>query len=108
MVFKPKMQEGRVFEDGEETLIYITSKRCDGDVFHMWSTWTMDKALDIVEWTFKNMKGSEIVIPKLKSFKIILTGGYSNLFKNKIDKKAKVEHDITIQGIIKIYKKFLI
>ena len=36
------------FEDGEETLIYITSKRCDGDVFHMWSTWTMDKALDIV------------------------------------------------------------
>ena len=31
----------------------------------------MDKALDIVEWTFKNMKGSEIVIPKLKSFKII-------------------------------------
>ena len=43
-----------------------------------------------------------------KSFKIILTGGYSNLFKNKIDKKAKVEHDITIQGIIKIYKKFLI
>ena len=43
-----------------------------------------------------------------KSFKIILTGGYSNLFKNKIDKKTKVEHDITIQGIIKIYKKFLI
>ena len=43
-----------------------------------------------------------------KSFKIILTGGYSNLFKRKIDKKAKIEHDITIQGIIKIYKKFLI
>ena len=43
-----------------------------------------------------------------KNFKIILTGGYSNLFKNKIDKKTKVEHDITIQGIIKIYKKFLI
>ena len=43
-----------------------------------------------------------------KSFKIILTGGYSNLFKNRIDKKAKIEHDITIQGIIKIYKKFLI
>jgi len=43
-----------------------------------------------------------------KSFKIILTGGYSNLFKRKIHKKAKIEHDITIQGIIKIYKKFLI
>ena len=43
-----------------------------------------------------------------KGFKIILTGGYSSLFKNKIEKKAKVEHDITIQGIIKIYRKFLI
>jgi len=43
-----------------------------------------------------------------KSFKIILTGGYSDLFRNKIDKKVKVEHDITMQGVIKIYRKFLI
>ena len=42
------------------------------------------------------------------NFKIILTGGYSYLFKNRLIKKAKIENDITIQGIIKIYKYFLI
>ena len=40
-------------------------------------------------------------------FKIVLTGGYSYLFKNRIKKKAKIENDITMQGIIKIYKEFL-
>jgi len=42
-----------------------------------------------------------------RNFKIILTGGYSNLFKNKIFRKTEIERDITIEGIIKIYKKFL-
>ncbi len=41
------------------------------------------------------------------SFKIVLTGGYSYLFKNRLIKKATVENDITMQGIIKIYKEFL-
>ncbi len=43
-----------------------------------------------------------------KNCKIVLTGGYSYLFKNRLYKKAKVENDITMQGIIKIYKTFLI
>ncbi len=43
-----------------------------------------------------------------KNYKIVLTGGYSYLFKNRLYKKAKVENDITMQGIIKIYKTFLI
>ncbi len=42
------------------------------------------------------------------NFKIVLTGGYSYLFKNRLLKKAIVENDITMQGIIKIYKDFLI
>ena len=42
------------------------------------------------------------------NFKIVLTGGYSFFFKNRLIKKAKIENDITIQGIIKIYKNFLI
>ncbi len=42
------------------------------------------------------------------NFKIILTGGYSYLFKNRLIKKAKIENDITMKGIIKIYKYFLI
>ena len=39
-----------------------------------------------------------------KSFKVIITGGFSNLFKNSI--KTKVDHnkDITINGLIKISK----
>ncbi len=41
------------------------------------------------------------------NFKIVLTGGYSYLFKNYLIKKAKIENDITMQGIIKIYKDFL-
>jgi len=35
------------------------------------------------------------------SFKIIITGGFSNLFKNSIKKKAILNKDITINGLIK-------
>ncbi len=42
------------------------------------------------------------------NFKIVLTGGYSYLFKNRLIRDAKIENDITMQGIIKIYKDFLI
>ena len=41
------------------------------------------------------------------NFKIILTGGYSYLFKSRLFMKSKIENDITMQGIIKIYKDFL-
>lgn len=36
-----------------------------------------------------------------KSFKIIITGGFSNLFKNSIKKKVILDKDITIKGLIK-------
>ena len=39
---------------------------------------------------------------------LILTGGYSNYFKNRLIRKVKIEKNITILGIIEIYKKFLI
>jgi len=42
------------------------------------------------------------------NFKIVLTGGYSHFFKNRLIKKAKIEKNITMQGIIKVYKNFLI
>ena len=35
------------------------------------------------------------------SFKIIITGGFSNLFKNSIKTKVKLNKDITINGLIK-------
>ncbi len=39
-----------------------------------------------------------------KSFKVIITGGFSNLFKNSIKTKAIHNQDITIKGLIKISK----
>ena len=41
---------------------------------------------------------------KGKSFKLVLTGGFSDLFKNSIKTKLKQNKDITIKGLIKISK----
>ena len=49
----------------------------------------------------------KIIKKNKKNFKIILTGGYSKLFSNKIENKTKIEKDITIKGIIKAYRRFL-
>tara|TARA_B000000475_G_scaffold198682_1_gene161287 strand:+ start:561 stop:1307 length:747 start_codon:yes stop_codon:yes gene_type:complete len=37
-----------------------------------------------------------------KSFKVVITGGFSNLFKNSIKTKVNQNQDITIKGLIKI------
>ena len=37
-----------------------------------------------------------------KSFKVVLTGGFSDLFKSSIKSKVKYNQDITIKGLIKI------
>jgi type III pantothenate kinase len=39
-----------------------------------------------------------------KSFKVIITGGFSNLFKKSINTKVYHNKDITINGLIKISK----
>ena len=39
-----------------------------------------------------------------KSFKLVITGGFSDLFKNSIKNKLKQNKDITIKGLIKISK----
>ena len=39
-----------------------------------------------------------------KSFKVNITGGFSNLFKNSIKTKVSHNQDITIKGLIKISK----
>ena len=39
-----------------------------------------------------------------ESFKVIITGGFSNLFKNSIKTKVNHNKDITINGLIKISK----
>ena len=42
-----------------------------------------------------------------KNYKIILTGGYANFFKNSIKKKTIVDQDITIKGVSRVYKELL-
>ena len=39
-----------------------------------------------------------------KSFKLVITGGFSDLFKNSIKTKAIQNKNITIKGLIKISK----
>ena len=39
-----------------------------------------------------------------RTFKVIITGGFSNLFKNSINTKVTHNKDITINGLIKISK----
>ena len=50
---------------------------------------------------------NKIVKTNKTNFKIILTGGYANFFKNSIKKKVLIDQNITIKGIAKIYEKFL-
>ena len=40
-----------------------------------------------------------------KKYKIIFTGGYADLFKNSIKKPFAIDKNITIRGIIEIFKK---
>ncbi len=43
-----------------------------------------------------------------KKYKVILTGGHANIFKKYLINKPLVDHNITIKGIIKIYKELLL
>ena len=40
------------------------------------------------------------------NYKILLTGGYANLFKKIIKRKTIVDQNITIKGISSVYRKF--
>ena len=41
------------------------------------------------------------------NYKIILTGGYANLFRKIIKRKSIVDQDITIKGVSRVYREFL-
>ena len=40
-------------------------------------------------------------------YKIILTGGYANIFKKIIKRRTIVDQNITIKGVSKVYREFL-
>ena len=55
-------------------------------------------------WGYKGLIDNIVNLIKKetkKSFKIIITGGFSNLFKNSINTKVILNKDITINGLIK-------
>ena len=50
---------------------------------------------------------NKITINWKMNYKIILTGGYANLFKKIIKRTTIVDQNITIKGVSKVYRKFL-
>ena len=50
----------------------------------------------------------KIILLSKTNYKIILTGGYANFFKNYISKKITIDKNITIKGIIRIYKELVL
>ena len=45
-----------------------------------------------------------IMKEKRKSFKVVITGGFSKLIKNPLKTKVIIDKDITLKGLIKILK----
>tara|TARA_Y100000590_G_scaffold208693_1_gene236479 strand:+ start:256 stop:1002 length:747 start_codon:yes stop_codon:yes gene_type:complete len=41
-----------------------------------------------------------------KTFKIIITGGFSNMFKNSLSSNVIIDKDVTLKGLIKLAKYF--
>ena len=39
-----------------------------------------------------------------RNYKVILTGGYSSLFKNTIKSKIFIDNDITMKGLIELLR----
>ena len=50
---------------------------------------------------------NKITINWKMNYKIILTGGYANLFKKIIKRKTIVDQNITIKGVFRVYEKLL-
>jgi len=62
-------------------------------------------------WGYKGLINNiikKIVSTSKSNYKVILTGGYSKLFKKHISKKSIIDDDITTKGIIKVYKDLLL
>ena len=50
----------------------------------------------------------KLIKTQIKSdFKVVLTGGLADLYKNSINTKCKIDKDLTIKGIIKINKNLI-
>tara|TARA_X000000368_G_scaffold22315_1_gene17247 strand:+ start:155 stop:901 length:747 start_codon:yes stop_codon:yes gene_type:complete len=71
---------------------------------------TLDAVRSGFFWGYAGLIDNMIKLIKKQtksSFKIILTGGLADLYKNSINTKCKVDKDLTIKGIIKITKNLI-
>ena len=71
---------------------------------------TLDAVRSGFFWGYAGLIDNMIKLIKRQtksSFKIILTGGLADLYKNSINTKCKVDKDLTIKGIIKITKNLI-
>ena len=50
---------------------------------------------------------NKIIAKERSKYKIVLTGGFANFFKNAIKRKILVDRNITVKGIAKVYKEFI-
>ncbi len=50
---------------------------------------------------------NKITLNWKKNYKIILTGGYANLFRRVIKKRTIIDQNITIKGVSKVYRELL-
>ena len=71
---------------------------------------TIDAVRSGFFWGYAGLIDNMIKLIKKQTkttFKIILTGGLAELYKNSISIKCKVDKDLTIKGIIKITKNLI-
>ena len=71
---------------------------------------TLDAVRSGFFWGYAGLIDNMIKLIKKQTkcgFKIILTGGLADLYKNSINYKCKVDKDLTIKGIIKITKNLI-
>ena len=50
----------------------------------------------------------KIIFASKTNYKVILTGGYASFFKKYVNNKSSIDENITIKGIIEIYKRLLL
>ena len=71
---------------------------------------TLDAVRSGFFWGYAGLIDNMIKLIKKQtksSFRIVLTGGLADLYKNSITAKCKVDKDLTIKGIIKITKNLV-
>ena len=117
IIHKPGVYEGGVIAPGvnlsinnlkkSTALLPIFSLKDDKKIYGKNTTEALNAGF---LWGYQGLINNlikKITLNGKKNYKIILTGGYASFFKKFIDKKSTIDTNITIKGIIKLYKKLL-